>query len=202
MSQAKKKDFDFSKLAASYDDGTAGKASQRFYNLLLREVELKPGAKVLDVGCGTGAFLRRLASKLDLECYGTDLEENMLTEAKKKCPQMSFTLASCDNLPFDSQTFDSVVNCMAFHHFKNRDGFAKEAARIIKPGGTLYIADPRFPLIIRKIVNGFFRIIRIEAAFFNSREIVSHFEKHGFVGIGTAVHGYAQVVKLQKISAD
>ena len=198
MSKAKTKDFDFSKFAATYDDGTMGKASKRFYNLLLREAEIEPGAKVLDVGCGTGTVLKSLSCKTDIDGYGTDIEENMLAEARKKCPHMSFTLASCDNLPFDNGTFDCLISCMAFHHFINKDGFAKEAARIMKPGGVLYIADPRFPWLIRKVINGFFRLIRIEAAFYNSQEIESRFAKCGFVGIGTATHGYAQLIKLKK----
>ncbi len=198
MNKTNTKDFDFSKMAASYDDGVTGKASQRFYNMMLREAEITPGAKVLDAGCGTGALLKRLAMQTELDGYGTDLEENMIAEARKNCPQMSFTLASSDELPYENETFDCIVNCMAFHHFSNRDGFAKEAARIIKPGGVLYIADPRFPLVIRKIVNGFFRLIRIEAKFYNPQEIEACFAKYGFVGIGTAAHGYAQLVKLQR----
>ncbi len=192
------KEFDFSRFAASYDDGTMGRASKRFYNLLLCVVEIEPGAKVLDVGCGTGTMLKKLAGKTDLDGYGTDLSEEMISEAREKCPQMSFTLASCDNLPFENQAFDCLISCMAFHHFSNRDGFAREAARITKAGGLLYIADPRFPWPVRKILNGFFKRIRIEAAFFTLQDIESHFVKYGFVGIGTATHGYAQVVKLQR----
>lgn len=198
MSKTETTDFDFSKFAAAYDDGTMGKASKRFYNLLLREVEIELGAKVLDVGCGTGTILKSLSCKTDINGYGTDIEENMLAEARKKCPQMNFTLASCENLPFESKTFDCLISCMAFHHFSDRDGFAKEAARITKPGGILYIADPCFPFIVRKIVNGFFRLVRLEAAFYSSKEIESCFGKYGFVGIGTTTHGYAQVVKLQR----
>lgn len=198
MSKTDTKDFNFSKSAANYDDGVMGKASRRFYNLMLREVKIESDAKVLDVGCGTGALLKMLAVKTEFDGYGTDLEENMIAQARKKCPQMNFTLASCDELPYEGETFDCIVNCMAFHHFSNRDGFAREVARIMKPGGVIYIADPRFPWIIRKAANGIFRLIRIEAAFYSYREIISRFEKHGFVGVGTATHGYAQLVKLQR----
>ena len=190
------RDIDFSKRAASYD-GVMGKASQRFYNLLLREVELLPGAVVLDVGCGTGTILKRLADKSEIIGHGTDIAVNMIAEAKKKCPQMSFTIASCDELPFDDQTFDIVIACMAYHHFGNQEGFAKEAARILKSGGVLYIADPRFPWIVRKALNGFFRLFHTAGAFHNPQEVEARFAKYGFTLTGTAVHGYAQVVKLQ-----
>jgi len=198
MREKKIKDIDFSRRAASYDSGLTGKGSQRFYNLLVREVELQPKAVVLDVGCGTGTILKRLADKSNIEGYGTDIAENMIIEAKKKCPQMDFTLASCDKLPFGDQTFDVVTACMAYHHFSNQEGFAKEAARVLKPGGVLYIADPHFPWIVRKTLNGFFRLFRTAGAFHEPQEIDARFSEYGFTGTGAVVHGYAQVVKLRK----
>ena len=199
MKDKKTKDFDFSKLAATYDDGAAGKASKRFYNLLLREVELCPNAKVLDVGCGTGALLKKLSFKSDISGFGTDIEENMIAQAKKQNTNMFFMLAPCDKLPFDDNSFDVIITCMAYHHFDNKEGFAAEAARVLSSNGVLYIADPRFPWIVRKILNGLLRLIRIAGAFYKPREIETQFEKYGFAGIGAVVHGYAQVVKLQKI---
>ena len=202
MTDKKEKDIDFSKRAASYDGGVMGKASQRFYNLLIREVELPPGAAVLDVGCGTGTILKRIADKTDITGYGTDIAENMIAEAKKKCPQMSFAIASCDKLPFGDQVFDAVTACLAYHHFNNKEGFAEVAVRVLKPGGVLYIADPRFPWLVRKTLNGFFRFFRVAGAFYNAKEIEARFAEYGFTGAGNAVHGYAQVVKLWKGGQD
>jgi ubiquinone/menaquinone biosynthesis C-methylase UbiE len=198
MKKKMTKDFDFSKRAVSYDNGVEGKASQRFYNLLLHEVVLQPGAKLLDVGCGTGALLHRFAEKFDMAGYGTDIEEAMIDEARKNCPQMQLAIASCDHLPFEDQAFDAVIACMAYHHFGNKEGFAKEAARLLKPSGILYIADPRFPWIIRKALHGILRILRVVGHFSTPKELAAQFAGHGFTPIGTAVDGYAQVVKLQK----
>ena len=198
MKKSNSKDFNFSKRADSYDGGIMGKASQRFYNLLVREVELQSGMAVLDIGCGTGTILKRLSDKADITGYGTDISERMITEAKKKCPQMKFFISSCDKLPFEDKTFDVLTACMAYHHFDNKEGFAAEAARVLKPGGILYIADPNFPWPVRKILNGSFRLIRLVGAFYKTEEIQSRFAQYGFTGIGTAIHGYAQVIKLQK----
>ena len=196
MGNKKLKDFSFSKRAVAYDDGFEGRASRRFYNLLLREVELHPGSVVLDVGCGTGALLKKLAGKCEIVGYGIDMEENMITEAKKKSPRLSFQIASCDKIPFGNNAFDVVIACMAYHHFSNKDGFAREAARILKLGGILYIADPRFPWLVRKAMNGFFRLIRVVGAFYSPQEIEARFVDSGFTGMGSAVDGYAQTVKL------
>jgi ubiquinone/menaquinone biosynthesis C-methylase UbiE len=111
---------------------------------------------------------------------------------------MGFQIARCDALPFGDQSLDAVITCMAYHHFDNRAGFAREAARVLKPGGVLYIADPHFPWVIRKTLNGVLRIIRMVGKFFTSKEIEASFSPFGFSGIGTSTDWYAQVIKLQK----
>jgi ubiquinone/menaquinone biosynthesis C-methylase UbiE len=191
------KDFNFEKAAAKYDK-RVGKISGRFYSLLLAQVELFTGANVLDVGCGTGAVLRRMADVCEINGYGIDAEENMIREAKVKCPDMNIQISRCEDTPFGSQYFDVITACMAYHHFADREGFAKEAARLLKPGGRLYIADPRLPFIIRKILNGLFRLINVAGHFDNPQELYRHFGKYGFYPDGFIFDGYAQVVIFKK----
>jgi ubiquinone/menaquinone biosynthesis C-methylase UbiE len=192
------KDFNFEKAAAKYDE-RVGKGSERFYRLLLGQVKLLPGMNVLDVGCGTGAVLRRMADVCEINGYGIDAEENMITEAKRKCPDMSIQISRCEDTPFDDQYFDVMTACMAYHHFADTAGFAKESARLLKPGGRLYIADPRLPFIVRKILNGFFRLINVAGHFNNPQELFALFDKYGFKPDGFAIDRYAQVVILQRV---
>ena len=107
--------------------------------------------------------------------YGIDIAENMLEEAKRKCPEMIIQYSRCEQTPFDDSTFDILTTCMAYHHFSDKKGFAKEAARILKPGGFLYIADPNFPNVIRKLLNAFFNMIHISAGFYTPEEIFNDF---------------------------
>jgi ubiquinone/menaquinone biosynthesis C-methylase UbiE len=192
------KDFSFSKRAASYDEGFEGKASRKFYSLLLREAALRPGAAVLDVGCGTGALLKRLDGAFGIAGYGVDVEGNMLAQAKANCPGMRFSLAPCGRLPFGDGAFDAVVACMAYHHFDDKEGFAREAARVLKPDGILYIADPRFPWGLRKAMNGLLKAARVTGEFLSARELEARFAAFGFRGLGAAADAYAQVVRLGK----
>ena len=85
---------------------------------------------------------------------------------------------------------------MAYHHFPDKDAFEKEALRILKPGGKIYIADPNFPHPIRKILN--FLCRNINGEFFSSTEMKERFEKQGFKHIGTYKDKHAQLVILQK----
>jgi len=187
------KDMNFDKTAARYD-GARGHASERFYRLLLGQVELNPGAAVLDVACGTGTILRRMADACPINGCGIDMSENMIEQAKRKCPEMNIQLSRCEKTPFADNTFDAITVCMAYHHFSDKPGFIKEAARIIKLGGCLYIADPRFPFVIRKAMNAFFKIIRVAGAFFTPDEIHRDFAAYGFAADGFVRDGYAQVV--------
>jgi len=193
------KDMDFGKKASAYDESW-GTISSRFYRLLLGQMELKPGAKVLDVGCGTGALLRRIADACPIIGFGIDMSENMIEEAKRKCPEMDMQISRCEETQFEDNTFDVVTTCMAYHHFSDRAGFAKEAARILKPGGCLYIVDPRFPFIIRKVMNAFFKMIRVAGAFFTPEEVYGDFAVFGFKPGGFQREGYAQVVKMILVS--
>jgi len=120
LGMAQTKDVDFNKRAAEFDEGIEGRASQRFYNLLLREVELRPQATVLDVGCGTGALLNRFAATCDIEGFGIDIAEEMLKVAREKCPQMVFHVARCDDMPFGDQGIDVINACMAIPPFRQQ----------------------------------------------------------------------------------
>jgi len=190
------RDMDFDKVAVRYD-GARGSASEKFYSLLLGQVELNQGMNVLDVGCGTGTILRRMADACPVNGFGIDMSENMIEEAKRKCPEMDLQLSRCEETPFADNTFDVITTCMAYHHFSDKAGFIKEAARIIKPGGCLYLADPRFPFVIRKAMNGFFKLIRVAGAFYTPEEIYRDFAVCGFVADGFVKKGYAQVVKMR-----
>jgi len=191
-----KKDLRFDKRAAKYD-GFEGRVSRRFYGLLLEQVKLFPDITVLDVGCGTGLFLRKMADICPINGYGIDMSENMAVEARKKCPEMHIKVSRCESTPFEDQAFDVITTCMAYHHFADQKGFAKEAARILKPGGRLYIADPRFSALVRKPLNGAFNLLRIAGYIGTAQEIADNFSEYGFESDSFAFDGYAQVVTLK-----
>jgi len=98
---------------------------------------------------------------------------------------------------FDSQTFDVLIACLAYHHFSDKNGFAKEAAHVLKPNGVAYIVDPCFTLAVRKMINTVIRSQRVEGEFFDPNEIASAFAPYGSKEIGATIDGYAQLVKLR-----
>lgn len=196
---SKKKDFKFDKRAEKYDNEFEGRLSEKFYNLVTENVVLSDGFNVLDMGCGTGTVLRRLSEKRKISCFGIDVEEKMLEVAHKKCPDMDIRLCSCSETPFENDFFDVIVACMAYHHFPEKDKFAAEAARLLKHNGTLYIADPKLPLPVRKLMNTALSIHKIEGEFFSANEIASNFAPYGFEKTDTKSDAYAQIVVLKHV---
>ena len=131
-----------------------------------------------------------------IEGHGIDVEPEMLKVAKVKCSNMDIRECSCEDTPYEDNSFDVITACMAYHHFPDKDGFAREASRIIRQNGTLYIADPNFPLPVRKIINLLAKGFNGE--FMTSREIAERFGRYGFVPVATFKDHYAQLVILRK----
>jgi len=54
----------------------------------------------------------------------------MIAEAKMKCPDVNIQVSTCEHTPFYNQQFDAITACLAYHHFADKKGFAREMARI------------------------------------------------------------------------
>jgi len=196
----KARDFKFDKMASSYDVGLKGKVLKKFYDLLIKRIDVRQDATVLDVGCGTGSVLKLINEVTNINGYGIDIEENMIIEAKQKCPTMNIQVSSCTETPFGNNKFDVITTCLAFHHFADKEGFARETARILKPDGILYITDPNFSVAIRKSLNLAFRIHRIVGFFAAPKEIEEIFSKYGFLLLSVCTDKYVQCIALRKAS--
>ena len=126
---SEKRDFKFDKKAEKYDEGYEGRLSEKFYELVTENVSLSDGMDILDMGCGTGTILYRLSQKCSINGYGIDVEEKMLEQARKKCPDMQTMNCSCDSTPFDDGSFDGIVACMAYQ--PNSGQFLGESTKTI-----------------------------------------------------------------------
>lgn len=193
-----KKSVKFGKRADKYDRGFEGKFLNKFYDTLIDFVQVTPKFKMLDVACGTGEILKRMDDKFGIDGYGIDIDNKMVHVAKVKCPKMDIRAASCDALPFQEQQFDGIVVCMAYHHFENKAGFAKEAFRVLKQGGSLYVADLRLPKYLREIINGLMKHLNVVGRFFTPEEITAEFKKYGFNYNGYVKNGRVQIIRFTK----
>ena len=195
--QRSKKSYD--KKADNYDLTFDGKFTVKFRELMVKFVQIKPNDTVVDVACGNGSLLHKLAEKTSFCGYGVDISEKMVEQAKKLNPDMTFYVAGCDELPFEKEEIGVMTVCAAFHHFPNVDKFAKEAERVLKKEGVLYLADVYLPAILRALCNPFIKFSKAgDVKFYGPNEITSLFEKNGFVVRHIEMDGKIQMIQLQR----
>jgi ubiquinone/menaquinone biosynthesis C-methylase UbiE len=102
---------------------------------------------VLEVGCGTGHWLARVARSFSQKSTslsgeravvaGIEPSSEMLARARVTAPGARLIRGTAEALPFSDATFDRVCCINALHHFRDRVRFFEEARRILKPGGGL-----------------------------------------------------------------
>lgn len=101
---------------------------------------------ILDAGCGFGAPAIVLHLMGAREVHGIDIAEERLTTFQKMIGDFDLksvhaSIASVDSTEFPEDYFDMILSNEAISHYADLDGFLREAARLLKPGGVLLIAD-------------------------------------------------------------
>jgi len=108
-----------------------------FVAALLDAVRLGPGEAVLDLACGTGFAARAAAALVGPtgEVRGADLDEGMIRVARERGPDLDFTVAPADRLPYADAAFDAVVCQQGAQFFPDLTATLTETARVTRPGG-------------------------------------------------------------------
>ena len=133
----------FDEEAGNYDNSHDGRfAAIVYHDLEERILSTKP-ARVLDLGCGNGNVLMRIAGHADAELYGLDLSSEMIREAEKRLRgKAALVVGDAEALPYDDHTFDTVVCNASFHHYPNPELVLGEVRRVLKDKGTLILGEP------------------------------------------------------------
>lgn len=136
-------DTTYDSVAELYDDtfeDIAVRADE--LNWLKNQLGDASDFRVLDIGCGNGAFLSKLAPGIK-EAVGVDLSEKMLDQARirnRANAHLSFQQIKGPELPFPDASFDRVVSVLAFRYL-DWDPILKEIQRVLKPGGEFLVID-------------------------------------------------------------
>lgn len=130
-----------------WGSGTATKKWTDPANLRLRRAlnafaGLKRGAKILDIGCGVGMFIRSLKNERnDLDCFGADISRAAVQQAQKANDGVNYVCYS-GRIPYSDNEFDAVMFADVLEHVEDPDSFMKEAVRVLKPGGIFFAFIP------------------------------------------------------------
>ncbi len=103
-------------------------------------LDLRPGDKLLDLGCGLGQVLE-LAIEAGAEATGIDPSPSMVGRARRRVPDAHIVLGSAEDIPFPDESFTHVIATATFHHWADRDVGLAEAIRVLAPGGRLLIVE-------------------------------------------------------------
>lgn len=106
--------------------------------------EGRTGIRVLDVGCGTGLYLRAQRTHFadaPVRWFGVDASTQMLHNAAEKEPDLVIAQARAEALPVAAEAVNYVYSSFAFHHFTDKDAALDEVGRVLRPDGRLRIRN-------------------------------------------------------------
>src|SRR5690348_1765374 len=110
-------------------------------NYFIQLAHVKPGDKVLEIGCGTALFTRKFYDATKAEITATDISEDLLEAAKQNLPQVTFKRDDAMQMSFADETFDVVFGSSILHHLDFYPAL-KEIYRVLKRNGKMIFAEP------------------------------------------------------------
>lgn len=108
------------------------------YEEAIRRVGIGAGQRVLDIGCGSGAFLR-VAADHGAQVSGLDASEALLELARARVPEADLRAGDMEALPFGADAFDMVTGFNSFFFAADMIAALREAGRVAKPEAPVVI---------------------------------------------------------------
>lgn len=97
--------------------------------------------KILDIGCGTGKLAVCLSGETGCGVTGIDPVRANVERARMKSSSVTFEVQSAEEMRFATNTFDFAVSLKALHELQNPREALREARRVLKEGGKIFIVD-------------------------------------------------------------
>ncbi|MCY7375939.1 MAG: methyltransferase domain-containing protein [Pyrinomonadaceae bacterium] len=139
--------FDF--LTSLYDPVVALTTREKeFKRELVRQIDLRPMRRILDLACGTATVTIALKQSCpQAEVFGLDGDAKILHRARQKIEKsnakIALSVGLSNEMPYPDNYFDTVVSSLFFHHLTpdSKRKTLAEIRRVLKAGGTLHVAD-------------------------------------------------------------
>ncbi|MES2474546.1 MAG: class I SAM-dependent methyltransferase [Verrucomicrobiota bacterium] len=119
-------------------------------------IEFKKGDRVLDVGCGNGRILEAICSRFECIGHGVDADERRVSDAKASAKHATFETGLFDPTAYP-QPFDIVISSAVIEHVYDPVDFIRQLARVVKPGGSLFLLTPNAASLNYRILRSWWR---------------------------------------------
>jgi len=160
----------------------------------IRHMDLRPGERVLDLGCGAGwatRILARLAGEGPEghgQVIGIDISDEMIRRARtasKDFDNVMFVVGSAEKIPWEENFFDKVLSVESFYYYPDQDRALNELFRVMAPRGRLFILINLYkdnPYSLRWVEE-----LQVPVHARSKQEYVELLQKHAFEDV-QAVH--------------
>ncbi len=135
-------------LLPLYDPIARALGAPSAHRLLADQADLRPGQRVLEIGCGTGNLLLLVKRQHpDATVLGLDPDPKALARAARKAGRAALSVeldrGFADQLPYPDGSVDRVLSAFMFHHLEpaQRQSALREVRRVLAPGGSLHLLD-------------------------------------------------------------
>ncbi|MFD7661814.1 methyltransferase domain-containing protein [Streptomyces sp. NPDC059788] len=129
------------------DDVPITEATDRLTDLVAGHLALRPGQRLLDVGCGNGDPALRIAGAHDVRVTGINVSHQQIAHATAQADsstargRAAFQFADAMDLPFDDGSFDGAWAIESLLHMPDQAAALREIHRVVRPGGRLVVTD-------------------------------------------------------------
>jgi demethylmenaquinone methyltransferase/2-methoxy-6-polyprenyl-1,4-benzoquinol methylase len=151
----------FDRIAGFYDVMNSVMTAGLHHKWRRRAADLAgvgPGARVLDVACGTGDLAIELARRVTPggEVIGSDFSEEMLVHARRKAPELTFEWGNALGLSYETDSFDAATVGFGARNFSDLEQGLREMARVVRPGCRVVVLEITTPT--RPPLSTFYRL--------------------------------------------
>jgi ubiquinone/menaquinone biosynthesis C-methylase UbiE len=144
---------------------------------------------ILDVGCGTGHFVKELSER-GFACSACDPSDEMLKHAQHLNPSIRFENAGIENLPYKSDCFDAIIAIEVMRYIPDADRALSEVHRVLKPGGLCLLTyAPKFSTSLYPLLNKLtsriqlLQFSKVTQYFHSVGELLRLYKKAGFADV-------------------
>lgn len=185
------------------------KFSQIFYlpflflhKKLVKVINPRKRASILDVGCGWGILLKELfLLDRNLKLFGIDISPKMVKVAKLKFNnenKVEIQVGSADKLSYKNNSFDYLTCILSFHHYPDSLNSLREMFRVLKPSGKLFLLDPFTSGFIAKFMVMVNRIIFREkdVHIYTKEQMLEMLKEVGFANIQQQTNNFYHLLTI------